>query len=117
MKYITLSLLEILKPASGSDCTLNGISSKHSHATLLVPETLADCMDYLGEPKEIEPERVKENTFILVEKNMGGKPYYSCKPYGEDRWCMMGGNFLYSCGGAFRSITGYPLPIHDRIEP
>lgn len=116
MKYITVEL-DVLRNASGSDCTLNGISSKHSKVVMLIPNTMTDIVERVGgKLKTVEELIPGSNWVVLSKKKVGSEPYYFLKPYNETRWCMMGGNFAYCCGNGFREIVGYPLPIHDRVE-
>lgn len=119
MKYQCLSLITILKPADGSDCTNSGISSKHTHATLLVPEGMKGAyepIELLGGAKEIDFSSLKGAVFELVRRDILGIPYFHAKPLGEKRWCMFGGNYLAYSGNGFSSICQYPIAIHDRIE-
>jgi hypothetical protein len=116
MKYITVEL-DVLRNASGSDCTLGGVSSKHSKVVMLIPDTLSDIIERVGgKLKTLEDLRPADNWVVLSKEIIFSEPYYFLKPYNETRWCMMGGNFAYCCGNGFREIVGYPLPIHDRVE-
>ena len=116
MKYITVEL-DVLRNASGSDCTLSGVSSKHSKVVMLIPDTLPEIVERVGgKLKALEDLLLADNWVVLNKKTVASKPYYYLKPYNETRWCMMGGNFAYCCGNGFREIVGYPLPIHDRVE-
>ena len=109
----------ILCPANGSDGTNCGLSSWTHTATLLVPEGMLGWNDkpisLLGPAREIDPATIKGPIFELVRRDLDG-PYFHAKPFGENRWCMFGGNYLTYCGNGFDSICRYPVPIHDRIE-
>ena len=120
-RYQILSRAEILRPASGSDCTNGGISSVYMDADLLIPENIDrgsfEPIQLLGGLKEIDSASVKENTLVLVKRILSGVPYFHCVPFFErNEATMFGGNFLTYSGNGFRTICQYPIPIHDRIE-
>lgn len=125
MRYQILSHIDILKPTSGSDCTNNGLSSKHHYATLLVPETISDGLHepikLLGGLKDLSS--IALSTFdcllILKKRILFDTPYFHVEPFPFDdkpHGYMFGGNFINYSGNGFKSITGYPLAIHDREE-
>lgn len=119
MKYQVISLVDIMRCASGSDCTNGGLSTKHENATLLVPEGMQGAygpIELLGGLREIDPTQLKGAVFELMRRDLYGIPYFHCEPFGEQRWCMFGGNCLDYSGNGFHSICGYPIRIHDRIE-
>lgn len=125
MKYQILPRVDILKPANGSDCTNKGKSSSALYATLLVPESITEGLfepiKLLGGLQEFNHDSIDPLTpvFILVRRNLFGYPYFHVEPFCFDDkkpWYMFGGNFISYSGNGFKSITGYPLPIHDRVE-
>jgi hypothetical protein len=122
MKYQILTHVDILKPSS--DCSNNGASSKANHATLLIPENISDGVHekirILGGLKELaEPLTFHKQdmpVFVLVKRIIRDTPYFHAEPVGAKGHTMFGGNFLSYSGNGFRTICGYPIAIHDRIE-
>lgn len=116
MKAIVLDV-EVLRPANGSDCTLDGVSSRFNRLRLLIPNSLPEEAKAIGGRwtlvEDITP---GDDLVVLRRKVVFGKVYYNVAPFGEKRWCMFGSNFVYLSGNGFRDLTGYPIPIHDRIE-
>ncbi len=89
----------------GIDCSIEGISKKHNHL-ILVSEGIPEIFAATPDCPAVE----------LVKKNVYGKEYLCAKPLDHnDKWYMMGGNFLYTCDSRFPQK--YPIPIHDRFEP
>jgi hypothetical protein len=120
MRYQKLTLVSILRDANGTDCSNGGISSKYNNAMLLVPDEMIGAdgpIELLGGAVEVDSSTLPENTFVLVRREIGGMPYFHAAPYflGKRHSCF-GGNFLYYSGCGFRTISGYPIAIHDRIE-
>lgn len=119
MKYYYLSNICILKPADGSDCSLNGLSARYSKACLFIPSNMLGLMEpikILGEPKELNDLPNHANSFILKRRTVFDIPHYCAYPKVKNDSGMFGGNFLYYSGNGFHTITGYPIPIHDRYE-
>lgn len=101
--------VDILKPASGSDCTNGGVTSKAEHA-LLIGEGVA----------EVFGEKPGEPVLKLVKRMLWGQPYYHAEPAETPKgvgW-MFGGNFIHTSDGRFHDAVGhsYPIPVHDRTE-
>lgn len=88
----------------GSDCSLNGISSKHKEVLLVMDD----------ERSQIFEEREEIPTVRLVKRELGGREYLHIEPEEKKRY-MFGGCFIYSCDSRFPSK--YPIPLHDRHEP
>lgn len=89
------------------DCTNNGISARFDQIYIEHPEG----------NEVIDLDEAPENFCIVRHKELFGKVYIDVVPYHlKDRWCMMGGNFVYSSDSRFRELNEYPIPIHDRIE-
>ena len=89
------------------DCTNNGISAHARDLYILSKQN-----------GPFEPEDIRQCVYIEWRQICGEK-YIDCKPvYCHERWCMDGGNFLYSSDSRFKEITGssYPISIHDRYE-
>jgi hypothetical protein len=94
---------------SGVDCTNHGVTHPERSAGKRV-YLITDPADVLNIPKG------DHIVLVLHKKMVGDVPYFTAKPLGEKSWCMMGGNFIYTCDSRFREICQYPIPVHDRIE-
>lgn len=96
---------EVFRSGLG-DCTNGGISAERRELYIL------------GSDGPFEPSDIRE--CVTVEKKMVlGQEHLDAKPvYCQNKWYMMGGNFLYTSDSRFREFTGlsYPIPIHDRCE-
>ena len=89
---------------AGSDCTLDGVSSKHDAFVLTGP----------GVPKVFEPDEYAPE---LVLDTTGG--YLRAYPVDEPTGLvgpMFGGNFITSSDSRMREVNAYPIPVHDRYE-
>ncbi len=91
---------------SGTDCSLNGVTFTNPN-DLVVP-----CED-----GHITEEDVEARGYIrLVPGKILNCPNFT--PEGtENKWTMMGGNFVYSTDSRFsRKYGNAPVAVHDRIE-
>lgn len=87
------------------DCTANGISKHHSRL-LLVGTGVAEIFEESEDMPTVE----------LIPAVKRGKTIH-VKPLEEKRWCMFGGNFVYSSDSRFSELNnGNPIKIFDRIE-
>lgn len=103
--------VSIFRDAAIGDCTNGGVTSAQRGATEAILMGVPD--GNYGE------EDIREGDVVLevVRRTFGGQEYVTCKPRGEKRWSMFGGNFVYSCDGRFRrAVCEYPIAVHDRIE-
>lgn len=106
-------IIGVYRDASGSDCTLNGVSSRHANLTVV----------NVDGPFEPTPERP---ACWLVKGNLPGTvKIVVVEPGTDGKWSMMGGNYGGTCDSRFNRaverITGQtqcygPVPIHDRYE-
>lgn len=95
-----------------SDCTNNGLSSRHFSFTVIDAE-----IDGCFEPTEDRP------ALRIVRRQLYGEVYLHLAPADcvneqgkQIKHTMFGGNFAYTSDSRFRRIAAYPLPIHDRVE-
>ena len=84
------------------DCTNGGVSSKAKSAIIV-----SEKMDKIFSGDDDCP------VLELCQRRDGT---YFCKPVGETRWTMFGGNFAWKSDRRFRKVCPNPIPIHDRIE-
>ena len=113
------------------DCTNNGISSEHRNNRLLIVGWVDDnTKEFYPLPKKLylpyevnfanEEELKADNLVLLVKRVLFGQNadyLVGLQDFITGKWCMMGGNFGYSCDSRYRqNINSLPLPIHDRIE-
>ena len=123
-----ISLLHfVLRCASGSDCTRNGLSSRVPHAKAFYLRERDGLTDALGFPDTEETkEKLKEylkttaytapEIFIIIEDICCGMRRLRAIPadlYLEGEWTMFGGNFLTTSDS--RTFHN-PIKIHDRVE-
>ena len=90
----------------GSDCSNNGISSKHDQLILV-----GDGVPEIFEVSDKTP------ALKLVKRVLFGKDAWYATPVNPPKGCigpMSGGNFIYSCDSRFPSEA--PIAIHDRFE-
>lgn len=91
---------------NGSDCTANGISSKHDQLILI-----GDNIPEIFEGDET-------NTVKLVKRQFLGSEYLHVEPITERPFeaigPMVGGNFIFSSDRSFPSQQ--PISVHDRFE-
>jgi hypothetical protein len=102
MKYLPVS---VYRCADGVDCTAGGVTSQ-------VDRVLIPCTEGFITEEEAA-------NWVVLE--LRDRPFASAapalKPRGEERWCMFGGNFVYSSDSRFsRMFQGQPVAVHDRIE-
>ena len=100
-------IVGVLRNARNGDCTNGGLSSKHDHLTLILPE---------GGPFEPTEDRPG---VVVEERQLRGhdEPYLTAYPFEsreEEKWYMAGGNYIESCDSRFPGR--YPIPVHDRTE-
>lgn len=105
MRYLRV---DVYRNSVYGDCTNNGVSVTHKDH-LMVP-----C-----ENGNYTEESILEYGYVALELKpcaiQGRAPHFIQK--GEHRWCMFGGNFIYSSDSRFSETYGdSPLKIHDRIE-
>ena len=88
------------------DCTNSGLTSKYDHLNL-----------YYGQLNEEEINELPEDSLILIERVLWGKPAHYAVPveiYKSGRHSMAGGNFVYTSDSRFPEKA--PLSVHDRVE-
>lgn len=99
-------IVSVYRDADGSDCTMNGITSKHKRVTLIGK----------GVPEHYEASEDAPALYLREKVNANGK-YVFCAPGDyEEKSYMMGGNFIYCCDSRISRINKYPIPVHDRCE-
>jgi hypothetical protein len=90
-----------------TDCTNQGITSKHDRVMLVGPG--------VPEVHEVLPDEP-----VLFLDPRKGWDHPCLTPYAKpktDRWVMFGGNFVWSSDSRFREhVSAGPLPVHDRVE-
>lgn len=100
-------LVEIYK--NGSDCSNGGLSSKTDKCILIgngIPEIFESSEDY--PPVQVVKRELHHGIYLTA---------YPVKPDGTiDKDCMAGGTFIYTYDSRFRTISPYPIPLHDRKE-
>jgi len=90
----------------GYECKLNSIKGK---SVVLTGEGIAEIFEVTEENQEIQ----------IVERNIRGEIYLTAYPVIGGKLNengMMGGRFVYSSDSRFRTISAYPVPLHDRFE-
>jgi hypothetical protein len=98
---------QVLRPASGGDCTNKGESSRYANAELFRMAPDAETVEALH----------KRNigAFLLSPPKLEGSPMIAKAL--QPGWSMAGGNFLWSCDSRFRQeVSPSPISIHDRFE-
>jgi hypothetical protein len=98
-------ICNVYRDASGTDCTLGGITSRH-HSVLLTGDNVP----------ELFREDDNHPAVRLHKRNVGGRDYFYALPMdatgnGTGTY-MFGGNFIYTSDSRFP--TNHPLPVHDR---
>jgi hypothetical protein len=105
-----MGLLVDVYKTNGTDCTLNGISSKSNVICLINVDGPFDPSD--DKPAALLVNGNLPNTVKIIPANVDP----------DKTWLMDGGNFAYSCDARFNNavekIAGYrgAVSIHDRIE-
>lgn len=101
--------VDIYKPANGTDCTLDGVTSRAKYVLLLGvdgPTTIADN------------ERYHKYPVLRVIEHPAVKGYMIAVPAGHEGpttgHYAFGSNFVYSSDSRFRKVCAYPIPVHDR---
>lgn len=121
MKYQMIDC-DVLRSARAGDCTNGGVSSVLNRLALIVPAGVSGLygpIELLGGARDMDVDALPHETLVLVRRVISGDPYYHAVPLGVERQGKMssfGGNYITCCGNGFRTITGYPIAIHDRIE-
>lgn len=107
--------VEVFRAADGVDCTNRGITSKFTHLYLYD----GDRDECIAHAKD---KGVLDKSLYLVRRLLWNEKHYYAEPLikPEDRAQVFGGNFVYTCDGAFSRMLGQststPLPVHDRFE-
>lgn len=108
MKGLTVNIY-----TDGSDCT-NGGASSGVKTMILVDENI-------NAPFVVGADEIY---LVIVRRNLFRGEYVHLEPRKNNNsirpdgyvGAMFGGNFAYSSDSRFRTISAYPLPIHDRFE-
>ncbi|ANA97695.1 TPA_asm: hypothetical protein PROPHIMCPROF_85 [Mycobacterium phage McProf] len=118
--------LTVLRPADFPDCTLNGISARHSRLVLV--GIASDLNGELIPPPEGSRvvESTSDNAVVLVGPNLpGALPHFvPLSAFQMRRWTMFGGNMASGdsrLGGLIERVFNGPpcvgaVCVHDRIE-
>lgn len=88
----------------GVDCTNHGITSGKDHAILIWDES----------DEEIAKNPPQHECVLVLRQPESKWARLRATPYGEKRWVMFGGNFVYTSDSRFPSKA--PIHVHDRIE-
>lgn len=99
--------VKVLRETLLGDCTNGGASGKYNDLLVIG--------DHVTQRWE---ENILEKIFVLVKRNLPDGPYYHIEPLNKPKNMvgpMFGGNYC-TPAGSLRSITKYPIPIHDRFE-
>jgi hypothetical protein len=104
-------MVNVLRAVEFPDCTMGGVTSKHSHLILIgegIPE--------IFEAREDMPAVVLVKRELYSDRLGRRCAYFHAEPFLTHgvKWHMMGGNFITSCDSRFP--CDYPIPVHDRIE-
>lgn len=98
-------LVTIFRRADGADSTKGGVSSKVTHAILIIP---GDQGSRIFDPDDRAPA-------LYLQRWRG---FYRAVPVelkpDQHAGYMWGGNFIHSSDGRFPSR--HPIPVHDRRE-
>jgi len=112
-------MVEIYKPADGSDCTNDGVTSKAKEALLVGDDIPQIFSEREGVPVlRVERRAILDHCPGCGDNALGEKwDYISAVPVDlpEGIHPAAGGNFIYSCDSRFRVIFEYPIPVHDHI--
>lgn len=132
--------LDVLRHASGQDCTLGGITSQHTELTLVgvidARVHRSDRPEVVPLPKacQVGPETPERPAVALLVREIGGSTSLALTPvrwgpfsqaYATDgRWYMAGGNYAAVGDGRvdelLHRLTGSrfvgALSVHDRHE-
>lgn len=102
----TAFLMDILRSADGTDCSCNGVSSRHERIFAVTDGEL------FTEPGPFDPDDPRNPYPVFTVGKAGGR--FHLRPESEGTaWLMFGGNFAYSCDSRTPS---HPVHIHDRNE-
>lgn len=130
-------IVEIYKPADGSDCTNGGVTSK-AKAAIVVGDVLDVPRRHWSEPSRVigKVSPVSEDPggipVLRIEKRrmLGSCTGCGDNASGEYFWHVVavpvdppegvrpafGGNFIWTCDSRFRQeLSEYPIPVHDHI--
>ena len=105
MRALPISIYEDKKIGN---CSNNGISSRYKEVLLICDEGFI----------KIDEDNPPENLVKLVTRNLFGREYKHIEPVAAASgagW-MAGGSLVYSSDSRFRSMSEYPLSLHDRQE-
>ena len=99
--------VDVLRTTLG-DYTNGGVTSRYDTFILI-----GDSIPGTWEPRD------DDQVLWVHTKRFGGETYVFAAPTPDEptgRY-MAGGNFVYSCGSAFRQhVCAYPISVHDRTE-
>lgn len=103
--------LYVLRRSDGTDCTNNGISSRHDRLLCICPDGYID----------IDEDNPPEEAVTIVHRRFCGKDIYHLEPLSAPKECgwMAGGNYAESCDDRFSEMAGgfyCAMAIHDRQE-
>ena len=103
-------LVHVLRDASGTDCTNDGVSSRFTKF-VLTGEGIVE----LFAPTADAPELRLVRRELSTGRPYGSRFYLHAEPPDKGgRWAMFGGNFVTTSDSRFPS--DYPIPVHDRFE-
>lgn len=104
-------LVDVLRPANGSDFTNGGMSSRYTRA-ILAGEGVAAVF----EPDETTPLLILVRRNLRSSRTAGRVEYLHAEPADKPagKWMMFGGNYITDSDSRFPS--DYPIPVHDRTE-
>lgn len=101
-RYISV---DVFVHSSRIDCSLNGVTVTHKEKLVVAAPT-----GYISEAA------VQKHGYVVLEATRNGNDILF-KQAGNQRWCMFGGNFVYSCDSRFAQAYGNrPIRVHDRME-
>ena len=101
-----------------TDCTNNGVSSRHNRLELFWDCTRVEAQKYCTE-KGID----FDTAIFLVKRELWGEDHSYAEPLIRPKGKlggMMGGNFVYTSDSRLYKLggltTALPIPLHDRFE-
>lgn len=101
-------ILDVFRSKILGNCSNDGISSRVNEV-LLVGEGIPEIFEANNERPAVK----------LVKRNFVSGPYYHAEPLEKREGMngpMFGGTFIFTTDSRVRSITAYPIPLHDRFE-
>lgn len=116
MEHIGVSVYR--DSSSNTDCTNNGVSSRHNRL-----ELFWDCTRKEAENYCIEKGIKLDTAIFLVKRELWGEDHSFAEPLIRPQGKlggMMGGNFVFTCDSRLYKLgglrTALPIPLHDRFE-